>query len=444
MLNRSVKFIEAQVTSGVALRIRASWDYWLFVTKRVWPLGAATTGVVIGAVAFGSTQLAFALSIIALIIALVVLVLDSRVARKQWSRHTSLATTPFPTGVKMPLGYEKAMRLHFEDRGTMLVDPCIDQALQADPMPVKLDPTPYRLPANLRDLAPVAIRTIRNGTRLIWDGPVLGLRDDPLPEVSGESRPLRLIRTSFFKQVCSAELCQYEINDHTTHHKIDVRSQELIDPSNRLVTLAASRLANVIGISTLAFTDDNYLLAVHQSPRNLASGKRYAPSGSGSLEPRDLDASHSGQDSTPSLVDVLKHGMERELHEETGIDAQDIRETQVVGFGRWLERGAKPEFFAMTRLRIRQADFTATKISSGERLFSEGVVPIFVDLPRLRQELADGVSIDEAPSFPPELLGSASLPLIVGLRAVALNGGERPDTTGQLAHYRKWRVSSLA
>ena len=200
---------------------------------------------------------------------------------------------------------------------------------------------------------------------------------------------------------------------------------ELVDPSGRLVTLAASRLANNIGISTLAFTSDDRLLMVHQSQRNVASPRLLAPSGSGTLEPDDLIA--AGADAP--LQDLLVHGMERELCEETGIGIDDVLETRVVGFGRWLERGAKPEFFGITRLKILAKDAVAAKISAGEKVYTERVSAVFADLNRLRQELYDGQSIDQAPSCPQVIRDSGSLPLIVGLRAAALNG--RAQTAGR-------------
>jgi hypothetical protein len=106
-----------------------------------------------------------------------------------------------------------------------------------------------------------------------------------------------------------------------------------------------------------------------------------------------------------------------------------VLETRVIGFGRWLERGAKPEFFGVTRLKILAKDIIAAKISAGEKLYTERVSAVFVDLVRLRQELNDGHSIDQAPSCPPVVRDSGSLPLIAGLRAVALNS--RASTAGR-------------
>lgn len=328
-----------------------------------------------------------------------------------------IAAGPFPEDIPPPLGYEGAVYLRVPNRGTMLVHRDADRVLQAGPVPVMADETPYQLPVELRDLAPIALHAVRAG-KVIFNDIHLGLRDDLLPASSSESRPLRLVETSYFDHVCSAELCQYTVIDQVTNAETEIRRIELIDPGGRLVTLAASRVSNIIGVSTLAFTSDDLLLMVPQSKNNVASQRLYAPSGSGSLDPADWQAAGDGA----CLQDILIRGVERELCEETGISPDDVGQTQVVGFGRWLERGAKPEFFAVTRLKIRASDVKAAKVSAAEKIYSDRVRPVFVDLDRLEGELADGQPIHRAQSCPPDIRRTGSLPLIAGLQAVALSG----------------------
>ena len=82
--------------------------------------------------------------------------------RRQWSRLQCVSVvSPFPVAnVQLPLGYEGAEYLSVPNRGTMLVHPDADRVLGEGPIPVELDRTPYRLPAELRELAPVALRTM--------------------------------------------------------------------------------------------------------------------------------------------------------------------------------------------------------------------------------------------------------------------------------------------
>ena len=418
-----LRHMEARRVGRATQRVRAQRDYLSFVVRRHWPLGVGLGGVMAGIVTLIPSAWGLTVSAVALVVGVGMWGRDVVLARQQWARLQCVAVASmFPVAeVKPPLGYETGTYLCIPNRGTMLVHRDADRVLTEGPIATELDPTPYRLPAELQDLAPLALRTMRTG-RVIFDGPMLGLRDDLIPGRSGKSRPLRLMRTSFFMQVCSAELCQFRIVDRVTGAEQDIRLLELVEPSGRLVTLASSRLANNIGISTLAFTSDDRLLVVHQSQRNIASGRLLAPSGSGTLEPDDFAAAGPGA----SLQDVLVRGMERELCEETGIGFADVLQTQVIGFGRWLERGAKPEFFGVTRLRASAREVSTARIRGGEMLYTERVSAVFVDLDRLRRDLEAGHSIDQAPNCPAVVRDSGSLPLIAGLRAVAVGDPRQP------------------
>ena len=112
-------------------------------------------------------------------------------------------------------------------------------------------------------------------------------------------------------------------------------------------------MANIVGISTLAFTTDDYLLmgrakrperckreaarAIWQrQPRAKRPGRR---PGRHHSQQRRTPTGPSGHWARPdmaatSLQEVLRLGMERELAEETGVSADKIRGTRV-GFGRW-------------------------------------------------------------------------------------------------------------
>jgi hypothetical protein len=420
--SRLSRLFQASPAASATMRIRARLDYLNFAMKRLWPLGVGIAGFLIGVATFISNQLVLVLSLVALILGLGVFIIDAMAARRMWSRFKCVnLLSLFPTDkVELPLGYQDSTYLAFEGRGTMLVHSEADRILQGGPLPIKLDPTPYDLPNELRDIAPLALRTIRSG-RVIFNGRILGLRDDLLPGVTSKSRPLRLMESTYFMQACSGELCQFKIVDQITEEEMEVRLRELVAPSGRLVTLSESRLANNIGISTVAFTSDGSLLMVHQSESNVASPRLYAPSGSGSLHPNDLKV--VGEDS--SLQDLLAYGMEREMSEETGISTSDIINTKVVGFGRWLERGAKPEFFGLTRLKITSRVASEAKINGAEKIYTEKhTKPVSVDLDKLRGELRNGYTITAAPSCPEDIRNSGSLPLIASLRAAALYGSE--------------------
>jgi 8-oxo-dGTP pyrophosphatase MutT (NUDIX family) len=110
--------------------------------------------------------------------------------------------------------------------------------------------------------------------------------------------------------------------------------------------------------------------------------------------------------------------MERELYEETGIRPDEIRNTTVVGFARWLERGAKPEFFGLTQLTVTADDLAGRRpAASRERLYSEGTFTLPADIGALGHEVAGGVDPLNAPSLSRRIREVGSLPLLLALRA---------------------------
>jgi hypothetical protein len=142
-------------------------------------------------------------------------------------------------------------------------------------------------------------------------------------------------------------------------------SRNIMTTSGHLIPLSHSDLANQIGVSTIALTQDGWMLLVHQGPAARSSPGLVAPSGSGSLEPQDVKGRER-------LAEAVAAGMERELREELGLGSGPMRqiriETEVRGFGRWLEKGAKPEFFGVSRIHARLRDLDL-QIDLSERQF---------------------------------------------------------------------------
>jgi 8-oxo-dGTP pyrophosphatase MutT (NUDIX family) len=215
---------------------------------------------------------------------------------------------------------------------------------------------------------------------------------------------------------CSNDMCTLRITHRETGDEFDPRRALLANADGRLRTIGESMLADCVGISTLAVTADGALVMVRQTSRNVASALILAPAGSGSLDPRDL-----GHDHAETLQDIVRRGMERELCEETGIRPDEIRGTRVTGFARWLERGAKPEFFGLTELSATTDDLAERRhLASDERLYTGGTITMTVDIPALGRELVDGTELLMAPSLPARIKEDGSLPLLLALRAAAL------------------------
>ncbi|KAA5829185.1 hypothetical protein F1721_26330 [Saccharopolyspora hirsuta] len=398
-------------------RARSKADYTWFLAVREWPVLVSALGVLLGAITILPSAVGVAISVIALLLGTATFVRDFRNLRQRWSSHEfSLIAAPFPhEQLPPPAAYPDAAYSYLPNRGTALLSDEIDRTLRDRTFTVRLADEPYRLPPILRATAPHVL-PIRARGRLLFNGPVVGLRTDPLPG-SGEAEVV-LHRARFFDFQCSNELCAMRITNRETGEDLDPRRRLLTDASGRIRPLTASILSDVVGISTLAFTTDGKLLLVGQSDRNTASPLLLAPSGSGSLEPRDLvDAEGTER---PTLAEVLRTGMERELCEETGLSPETIASTELTGFARWMERGAKPEFFAVTHLSVSSTEVRDTAPRGAERLYSSDVTALEVDLPALSAELRAGTPILEAPSLPPVIRDVGSLPLLLALRAVGL------------------------
>lgn len=232
------------------------------------------------------------------------------------------------------------------DFGTILHDRRLDASLRThgSTWTVELRSGNYRLPEELADIAPFVLRRTTGGSAP-FNGPCMRMAGDC--RLDG-SRVIPLERAGFFDHLCSNELMKWRLCRN--NEDWDVRRRFLHDGEGRLVPLASSPLANIIGVSTLAISEDQQVLVLDQSNANHASGGLTAPSGSGSLEPQDWDPADT------SLAGVMMRGANRELIEETGIPADLILSSHLVGFGRWLERGGKPEFFGVTLLRGTAAE----------------------------------------------------------------------------------------
>jgi hypothetical protein len=174
----------------------------------------------------------------------------------------------------------------------------------------------------------------------------------------------------YFDFVCSNLLAQNDVYDAGRNLPVLAGRRLITDRHGHLRPFAESRLANTVGISTLAFTLDGKLVLVKQTKENVGSPKLVAPSGSGALEPKDFTTDHE----RPQLRDVLLNGAERELGEECNIKPADISFSCLTGHARWVSRGAMPEFCAVTLLNVTSEELRSRPVGRPERAFVLRVV----------------------------------------------------------------------
>lgn len=398
-------------------RLRSRFDYILFQLAYEWPLMLSAAGVVLGVSTILPSTAAIVLSVIAFIVGLGALLHDLNQLRRRWSDYEfSSIAAPFPVDqIPPPASYPAPIYLNVPNRGTALVSDAIDQTIAGQDLMAELDEEPYRLPRTLKASAPYVLPVCNHG-RLVFNGKIIGMHGDPLPPGIYPVPPIRLHVARFFDGQCSNEMCTLRITHRDTGDEFDPRRNLLTNANGHLRSLAESELADGIGISTVAITTDEALVVTRQTSRNIASPLLLAPSGSGSLDTRDLEPNK-----IEVLQDVVARGMERELSEETGIQPDEVRETKVVGFARWLERGARPEFFGVTSLSVAEKDLAQRRnLASDERLYSSGIFTVRINLDALGHEIADGTELLSAPSLPARIRDDGSLPLFLALRAVAL------------------------
>lgn len=158
--------------------------------------------------------------------------------------------------------------------------------------------------------------------------------------------------------ICCFKSCYYATHiTHFTFNKYIIDEDDNIiaqsRPSKaitdrRLWDISTSKASNQIGISTLGFTKNGYLILLTQGKRANFSNNLLVPTGSGSADWKDYnhDSFHA----------AVVHAMNRELFEEIGhprgYSPKTIGETKLLGFFRRVNFLGKPEFVGITRMNI--------------------------------------------------------------------------------------------
>ncbi len=120
----------------------------------------------------------------------------------------------------------------------------------------------------------------------------------------------------------------------------------------KIPLLENSKLSNHIGVSTLLVTSDEKTYLLVQNSKTVQNSDLLVPTGSGSVDFKD-----AGE--LKDLREIIIRAAERELKEETTVDANLLRQTginiktTVIGFYRDLTRGGKPEFCCVTEINAK-------------------------------------------------------------------------------------------
>lgn len=168
----------------------------------------------------------------------------------------------------------------------------------------------------------------------------------------------------YFDSFLSNELCTKSVGGHRFDRWFPAR-RELTSRRPILDDLDDATMNDHIGISTLALSKDGFLTVWVQGAKAEQNVGRVVSTGSGSCNAEDLRS---------TLRDSIVYAMQRELFEETSLKAtevrvEDIGETRVLGFFRWVRRGGKPEFVGISRLEYDCDEFwpQASELEQGIR-----------------------------------------------------------------------------
>jgi hypothetical protein len=248
-------------------------------------------------------------------------------------------------------------------------------------------------------------------------------------------KPMNLQPTRYFDLMCSNYLTESYLIDQRSNSKILDGIGLIRDSTGYLPRLESSDLANPIGVSTLAFDSTHKLILIQQSEFAQSSRNLWSPSGSGSLEPADVQKTSPRSDGEIPFVDVLRRGMNRELVEESHIHERVITDSRVIAYFRWLNKGAKPEYIGVTLL---DRPVTLLRRRLSEFRWVRGIeVGVTVDFDRLERNPASAqLCLGDDQSEREMFAIRMSFPLYVALHALGeqLRGADGPA-------FRRWLFS---
>lgn len=221
-------------------------------------------------------------------------------------------------------------------------------------------------------------------------------------ELHNESDAIYIREVGYYDAECTNELSLY-VNLRNSGLLTDMVHRLVFDFQEKMIPLAYSESANIIGISLIAITSDNQLVFTRQSKRNAIAPGLLASSSSGSMDWADLNmGTHRAREGT-NFEEILKFAMLRELEEEAVVSPNEVIDFAVTGYYRWLERGAKPEFTGIVRLNVTLDEIENRRPKRNERGYTSGVT----SLP-LSQLINDAKSQAKRGELPTEISLTAS------------------------------------
>lgn len=160
-----------------------------------------------------------------------------------------------------------------------------------------------------------------------------------------------------------------------THYKLFPPVNMRTDP---IKALGVSDFSDHIGVSTLLYTSDGYVIVFRQAANAGYNADYFMPTGSGSMDYADFKKDED-------LRQMIIRGAERELSEESSLkkmlgeeDFSQLVHTTVIGYYRDMERGGKPEFCCVSRIDKTKEDLTEYIRPSKKEIANESDIPFLL------------------------------------------------------------------
>jgi hypothetical protein len=252
----------------------------------------------------------------------------------------------------------------FENVGqSMLTNPTVNRRLENGANNIHYDKKLGKIDPLVDHFLVYFILNLKNGPNAAkldtFDEKKLGLKTDISIDLLDRGGDVDVQRTSYFRDRLSNGLINWrvEIKNRVAFDFVE-ETFDLIRASDgnyswRLKDLANSNLANQLGASALLITANGYVVYLTQGSRSAENSDRLAPSGSGSF-----DSDSIGRLPNATLQALVHAEMRRELCEECGLADADIHDVQICGYGRYLYRGGKPEFFCIATTQKSYSDIS--------------------------------------------------------------------------------------
>lgn len=296
------------------------------------------------------------------VLLVVVDVLDHR-RRQRRTQFTPRSTDSF-SDVRKALATSPRFRLIDFSGGTFLYDR-VGSEVFADPtVTVRLQPAEYVVPIEFRDLGRLFQRRHVRGYAHAYNDPVVGLDTNLGYGADDCPSSINLLASRYWDYLSSDLFAAHEVVVDG-HPRTDLGRRLVIDRDGRPRDFADSWLLNAVGVSVLAVTSDGRYVVVTQSDKNDSAKGEFAPTGSGSLEPKDF----RGATEMP-IGQLCAHGALREATEEAAIRETEVASVHPLGFGRWMQKSAEPEVLLLAFLTIDSHEVRRREVPRTDRPFT--------------------------------------------------------------------------